>query len=136
MADSSPQSSERAFFPTAILEFGGNGVYEAIGGEAFGVEDRLDEGVVPAAADALRYREVLLTGEAGGADQDEARDLFGVSGGVGQDDLGAEAGADEVVRWVLDVVVQVIREAPDEVIYGNFAAGGEVVVEGVAVVDE
>ena len=136
MADGPSQGSERAFFPPAVLELGGDGVYEVIGGEAFGVEHRLDEGVVSAAADAFDYREVLFAREAGGTDQDEAGYLLGVTGGVGEDNLAAEARSYEVVWWVLDILVQVVGEPFDEVIYGDFSTGGEVIVENVAVVDE
>ncbi len=100
------------------------------------MEDGFDECTVLAATNALHYREVLVTGEAGGTDQDESSDLFRVAGCVGQDDLAAETGTDEVVRGALGKGVEELRELFNKVINIDLAAGGDVIVQGITIVDE
>ena len=85
------------------------------------VEDRLDQGVVLAAPDPLHHRQVLVAVEARGADQDQPRDLLGVPRRVGQDDLAAQARADQVVGRALDVLVEVVGQPVGQVVDGDLA---------------
>ena len=86
--------------------------------------------------DALHHRQVLVAVDARGADQDEVRDLLGMADGVGQDDLAAEARADEVVGRALDELVEVVGEPFGQVIDRDLAARVDLLVERVAVVNE
>ena len=81
-------------------------VDQLVAGEMAAVKHRLDQGVVIAAPDPFDHRQVLVAVEARRADQHQLRDALGMSHGDGQDDLAAQARADQVVRRALDEFVE------------------------------
>ena len=64
------------------------------------------------------------------------RDLLGMLDGIGQDDLAAEARADQVIRRPLDEFVEKPAQAIGEVVDRHLAPGVDPTVERLAVVDE
>ena len=136
MADGAPQGLDHAELPPPVLELPAERLDHLVRGEMSVEKDRLDQGIVVAPPDPFDDRKVLVPMEARGADQDQPVDTLRMSNRIGQDDLAAEARADEVVRGTLDEIVQVGAETLGQVIDRNLAAGLDVAVEGPAVIDQ